>query len=40
MPVVAKGTPLSVRIALGRPNSRKVRSKTGRAPGPLMFGRP
>jgi hypothetical protein len=28
---VANGTPLSVRIAIGRPYSRNVRSKTGRA---------
>lgn len=40
MPHDAKGTPLSVRIARGRPNSRKVRSKTGRAPRPLMLGNP
>jgi len=31
MACVAKGTPLSVRIATGRPYSRKVRSNTGRA---------
>src|SRR5947209_3912357 len=32
MPQLAKGTPLSVRMARGRPNSRKACSKTGRAP--------
>jgi hypothetical protein len=32
MPVVAKGTPLSVRIARGSPYSRNRRSKTGRTP--------
>ena len=36
MPQEAKGTPLSVRMARGRPKSRKVRSKTGRAPRPLV----
>jgi hypothetical protein len=35
----AKGTPLSVRMALGRPKSRKVRSKTGKALRVLTFGR-
>jgi hypothetical protein len=38
MPQDAKGTPLSVRMARGSPNSRKVCSKAGRAPRPLMFG--
>src|SRR2546425_2951781 len=32
MPVVANGTPLSVRMARGSPYSRKRRSKTGRTP--------
>ena len=40
MPHEANGTPLSVRIARGRPNSRKVRSQTGRAPWPVLFGSP
>ena len=31
-PVVANGTPLSVRIAFGRPYLRNSRSKTGRTP--------
>ena len=37
MPVVAKGTPLSVRIARGSPYSRKSRSKIG--PDALALGR-
>ena len=36
MPVVANGTPLSVRIARGRPYSRNSRSRTGRTPWPLV----
>jgi hypothetical protein len=38
--VVAKGTPLSVRMARGRPYSRNSRSKTGRTPWPLVDSRP
>lgn len=40
MPQEAKGTPLSVRIDRASPKLRKMRSKTGRAPWPLMFGSP
>ena len=38
--VVAKGTPLSVRIARGRPYSRNSRSKIGRTPEPLVESSP
>src|SRR5262249_16898513 len=40
MPVVANGTPLSVRMARGSPYSRKRRSKTGRTPTPWVDRRP
>ena len=36
----ANGTPLSVRMARGRPYSRNSRSKTGRTPSPLVESRP
>jgi hypothetical protein len=39
-PSVANGTPLSVRIALGKRCSRKSRSNTGRTPCPLVESRP
>jgi hypothetical protein len=35
-----KGTPLSVRMGLGSPYSRKSRSKTGWTPWPLVESRP
>ena len=38
--VEARGTPLSVRIARGRPYSRNRRSKMGRTPVPLVESRP
>ena len=36
----ANGTPLSVRIAAGRPKSRKVRSNTEKAKRDLVDSRP
>jgi hypothetical protein len=38
--MVAKGTPLSVRMRAGSPYSRNSRSKTGRAPVVRVDGRP
>ena len=40
MPVEAKGAPLSVRIASGRPTSRKSRRNAGLAPSVLTEGSP
>lgn len=39
-PTGGEGDPLSVRMARGSPNSRKLCSNTGRAARPLMCGKP